>query len=635
MEGVSNRILIAGCIGFGNTGDEAIAKVVTDHLRELIPGVEITIVSGNPARTAETYGVGAVAWQDPRAIIEAVRNTDLTILGGGGLFQDYEGFDPDAVLTREHWGLSFYITPALLSAIYSKPFMLYAVGVGPLLSEHGRKYTKAAADIASRITVRDPVSKELFESLGVSPDKVTVTADPAFDLAPAADSCDLPEVREWTSSRPAIAVCLRKWNVGSLQAFCERQIRTALDDFLESEGGRLLFIPFHQDPDFTDDLAVANSMLRQLRHRQNAAVLTRPCSPATLAGIIANADLVLGMRLHSVIFSLSASVPFVALEYDPKIAAMTALAGFEEFTIPLGAIESDVLVERMQRALHGRERFRELAGKRAHDLRSGAKENAVIAAELLRVAQAVPPASLDSGSASRQSGITDYGPDARALIARLVTSQAAATESLIERLRVCGEALALPVAEMGPFAIADALVRKGKDLQTRIRELEETHTQLAADSGQEADRLRRELEDALLAADQAQKRFAEGNLRIARELQDARREMDTAQESFAMERRRTTQLSVDLQLANAARQQGDERVAELTNSVADLERQVARHESKTFGGIVKRALQAALDMVQILTPSPLRAVVRKYYLNWFYFRIYPERRTGTPQSRIN
>jgi len=613
---VSNRILIAGCIGFGNTGDEAIAKVVTGHLRELIPGVEITIVSGNPARTAEAYGVSAVGWQDPRAMIEAVRNTDLTILGGGGLFQDYEGFDPDAVLTREHWGLSFYITPALLSAIYGKPFMLYAVGVGPLLSEHGRRYTKATGDIATRITVRDPVSKDLFDSLGVSPDKVTVTADPAFDLPPDADAGDIPEVREWTSSRPAIAVCLRKWGFGSLQAFCERQIRAALDDFLESEGGRLLFIPFHQDSNFTDDMAVANRMLAQLRHRQNAAVLTRPCSPATIAGIIANADLVLGMRLHSVIFSLAASVPFVALEYDPKIAAMTALAGFEEFTIPLGAIESDLLVERMRQALHGRERFRELAGKRANDLRSGARENAVIAVELLH----------------RGSGITDYGPDARALIARLVTSQAAATESLIERLQVCCEVLAQPVAGMQPFEMADALVRKGKELQTQIREFEETHKQLA-DSRQEADRVRREFEDALLDADTAQKRFetaqkrfAEESLRTTRELQDARREADTAQESLAMERRKTAQLSLDLQFASTAKQQADAQVVAVTNSIAVLERQVDLHESKTFGSIVKRALQAALDMIQILTPSPLRAAVRKYYLNWFYYRIYPERR---------
>ena len=60
------------------------------------------------------------------------------------------------------------VTPALLSAIYGKPLMLYAVGVGPLLSEHGRQYTKVIGDLAPRITVRDAASKSLFEQFNES-----------------------------------------------------------------------------------------------------------------------------------------------------------------------------------------------------------------------------------------------------------------------------------------------------------------------------------------------------------------------------------------------------------------------------------------------------------------------------------
>lgn len=598
---MSNRILIAGYIGFGNAGDEAIAKVVTDHLRERVSGAEITIVSGNPRHTAEAYGVHAIGWRDPLAIAEAVRHTDLTILGGGGLFQDYWGFDPAAILTREHWGLSFYVTPALLSAVYAKPLMLYAVGAGPLLSEHGRKYTKVAGDIAARITVRDLVSKELFESLGVSPDKITVTADPAFDLTPAPEAADLPQVREWKSSGPAIAVCLRTWNFGADSTFCDREVARALDDVLANEGGRILFVPFQSG----DDLYVANRVFQQMRHQQNAAVLAEPSSPAMLAGIVANADLVLGMRLHSVIFSLAAQVPFVALEYDPKVGGLTALTGFQEFTLPFGGIESYVLAGRMRQALRERERFREHAGTILGDLRSRARENAVIAAELLQ-----------QGSVT-----TDYGPDARLLIGRLITAQVAATESLLDRLQASCEVLAQPVAGMRPIEMADALVSKVREIQTRIRELEETSTQLA-DSRQEADRLRR----ALLDAGTVQKRLEEENLRTAREFEEARREADKAQERFAMESRKTTQLARDLLLASTARRQADAQVAALTSSVAALERQIARHDSKILGSIVKRALQVVLDTLQILTPGPLRAAVRKYYLNWFYFRIYPERK---------
>src|SRR6185369_5759379 len=260
MVRVPNRILIAGYTGFGNAGDEAIAHVITSHLRERIPDADITILSGNPPHTAQTYGVRALPWRDPLAIADAIRHTDLVILGGGGLFQDYWGFDPAAILTREQWGLSFYLTPALLAAIYAKPLMLYAIGIGPLLSEHGRTYTKVAGDIASRITVRDHASQELFVSLGVSPDKITVTADPAFDLQPASDLPDLPAVREWQSGGPAIAVCLRTWNFGSDSTFSDREVASALDDVLLDEGGRILFVPFDGD-----DLYVSRRVFKQMR----------------------------------------------------------------------------------------------------------------------------------------------------------------------------------------------------------------------------------------------------------------------------------------------------------------------------------------------------------------------------------
>jgi chromosome segregation ATPase len=150
-----------------------------------------------------------------------------------------------------------------------------------------------------------------------------------------------------------------------------------------------------------------------------------------------------------------------------------------------------------------------------------------------------------------------------------------------------------------------------REVQTRIRELEEAPAQLA-DARQESGRLGQQLQDARLAVDTTrwhfetvQKRLEEETLRLTRELRDAQREADRAQERFA-----ATDAHVTV-----------------------LERRIAGYESKTFAGIAKRALQVALDTFQLLTPGPLRAAFRKYYLNWFYFRIYPERRADAPPAQ--
>src|SRR5664279_48603 len=141
-------ILLVGYYGFGNVGDEAILATIVAQFRDRLPDLPITVASGNPEETISTHGVGAVAWNDIAAIHRAVQATDLVVIGGGGLFHDYWGVDPDSFLTGSHWGVAYYAGPAMLATLYRKPVMLYAVGVGPLYSGHGIKFTRMIAQAA-------------------------------------------------------------------------------------------------------------------------------------------------------------------------------------------------------------------------------------------------------------------------------------------------------------------------------------------------------------------------------------------------------------------------------------------------------------------------------------------------------
>ena len=48
------KYVISGYIGFDNFGDEAIAKVLTTHLKD-INAEKITVLSSNPIKTSELY----------------------------------------------------------------------------------------------------------------------------------------------------------------------------------------------------------------------------------------------------------------------------------------------------------------------------------------------------------------------------------------------------------------------------------------------------------------------------------------------------------------------------------------------------------------------------------------------------
>src|SRR4030095_16569360 len=93
-------------------------------------------------------------------------------------------------LSDQPWGLSYYAAPAALALLHEKTLMLYAVGVGPILTEAGRAFTRAVCDAASVLTVRDDESRQELVDLGVPAERIEVTADPAFAFEGAASGAE-------------------------------------------------------------------------------------------------------------------------------------------------------------------------------------------------------------------------------------------------------------------------------------------------------------------------------------------------------------------------------------------------------------------------------------------------------------
>jgi polysaccharide pyruvyl transferase CsaB len=391
---VKNRAFITGYYGFGNTGDEAILAAMVAHLRALRPGLKITVTSAVPKQTADLHNVDAILWSDALAMLEAVRNAGVVLIGGGGIFHDYWGFNPNAFLTDNHAGISFYTAPAVLGALYQKPVMLYAVGVGPLLSEYARKFTKVASDAAQVITVRDAASKDLLESIGIPSTKISITADPAFgfehDASEPADLNDLP--------KPVIAVAVRNWNVGVSEAFWEEEVSTGLDLFLGEQEGSIVFVPFQSlTGGLEDDAAIADRIRSRIKQQDRTRVLEAAASPTHLFSVLNACDLVIGMRLHSLIFALLGSTPVIALSYDEKVNQVMERTGLADFSIDIKAVEAQKLAEAMIATLSKGDSIRQSVKPRVHELASLARTNAQEALNLLdRGAQ---PRSLDAETA--------------------------------------------------------------------------------------------------------------------------------------------------------------------------------------------------------------------------------------------
>ena len=371
---MTKRVFIAGYYGFGNTGDEAILSAMVEHLRGQRADLHLTATSATPDATAAALGIHSVLWSDAFAIMEAIRLTDLVIIGGGGLFHDYSGVDPASFLTDNHWGISFYTGPAAIAILFGKPVMLYAVGVGPIFSDHARSFTKFACDVSARITVRDAGSRMLLESLGVPADRIAVTADVAFGLPLSQDSFALDSHAE----RPRIAVALRPWHIGVDPAFWEHEVAGGLDRFLDFNPGSLVFIPFQRlggSPE--DDTLIAQRVQAAMKYKDRTALLDSNLSPQQIITVLAQCDLVIGMRLHSMILGMLAGVPVLALSYDAKVHQLMERAALEAFDLDIRSFDSGTLASRMEQALA------EKKTAKVEGLADAAKQNARIAIDIL------------------------------------------------------------------------------------------------------------------------------------------------------------------------------------------------------------------------------------------------------------
>ncbi|GAG57776.1 unnamed protein product, partial [marine sediment metagenome] len=293
------KIMISGYYGFNNTGDEAILKSMVGAFKEKIPQIKITVLSHSPLQTSQTYQVKAINRLHLIRIIRFLRNVNLFISGGGGLLQDSTG---------KGWSILYYLGLILAAKIVKVPVMIYAQGIGPINKKFNKLLIKWILNKVDLITVRDSPSKKLLNNLGVLGPSIYVNSDPAFllkkkNINHTIDS--YPYVRELINSdnRPLIGVSAREYKSNSSDL--KRIFAQAADYLIENYQAKIIFLPFK----FDEDVHISEEILSLMKNQ--ADVLKTKLEPEELLSLLSQLSLVIGVRLHSIIFSSMVNIPFI------------------------------------------------------------------------------------------------------------------------------------------------------------------------------------------------------------------------------------------------------------------------------------------------------------------------------------
>jgi len=368
-----NLIVVSGYYGFDNLGDEAILEELLGELSEIASRDQIVVLSNAPDSTTQKFGVASANRWKMGEIAPLLKRARLFISGGGGLFQD----------TSSAGSVIYYGGLICLAKAMGTKTMIYAQGLGPLHRSVSQFCTRAVFNLADAITLRDDKSIALLNSWGIQGD---LTEDPVWLLKPGRLPQSLAGQMAQLKKEHKQLIGLSLRSGGGFTRVHIEELAKTLDKTLP-EDAAVVVLPLQKqlDQPVLDNFAQDFRALGRACHQPTLEDLTLPSQWLSLIGSL---DLVVGMRLHSLIMALSSGVPVVGIAYDPKVARV--LGEFEQPNLSYTRDEESLSSEKkeewlasLNKAVKERKSYRRKAEEGASRCKKMACQNPLVIAKML------------------------------------------------------------------------------------------------------------------------------------------------------------------------------------------------------------------------------------------------------------
>jgi polysaccharide pyruvyl transferase CsaB len=352
------KLLLAGYIGCGNIGDDAMAL----GFMEASHGeFDFIVLSGNPESTYNQYKVHSVDRRDMTAVDKAIDACDALVFPGGSIFQDVTSVR----------SVAYYSQLVKKAKSKGKKVVLLGQGVGPLNRFFGKRMAASAFKAADAISVRDSASASAIKALGVNR-PVKLTADCAF-LLPKPDLSDGSGGGFKVGDMKTVGLSPRPHGKrGEVAA-------------LFGELSRLLFqanyVPVLIEMDRNED----GPLIQEISNSQGGKIpdMKKMTGPQQAQDRIARMDAVIAMRLHAGILAASVGVPPMMISYDPKVDAFARQIGLGA-AIPFQGADPKRIFDLFQRGMQDKVKNVAILEKKRDELTRLALENISLLRETVR-----------------------------------------------------------------------------------------------------------------------------------------------------------------------------------------------------------------------------------------------------------
>lgn len=371
------RVLITNAYSARNRGDAAIILGMIESMRRtsVLANAEIRVSSVDCARDAAFYPVEVVAsfqslkngfssrpnlnwiyflvvlfplsllwaagWRlarldlpvpgSLRALLRTYADSDVIVAAGGGYLYTRSAARGNVVLLINTFSFVYGV-------LLGRPVALYAQSIGPFAVCWQAWFVRRALSALRLVEVREESSRRLVDSWAL-PTAMRQAADAAFLL-----EAQVPAERIFLSGSDrelTVGMTVRRWfRDHERQRAYERTVAIFVDWLVEQRGATVVFLPqvtFTEGRD--DDRTIARRVAADTACRAHVRLVEVELAAGELKWLCGRMDVLVGTRMHSNIFALSARVPTVAIAYQPKTAGIMAELGLDEWVVPIEALD--------------------------------------------------------------------------------------------------------------------------------------------------------------------------------------------------------------------------------------------------------------------------------------------------------
>ncbi len=365
-------VIAPGMFGAGNIGDEAMLQGFATLVAGYLDRVGFWCAARNPAHLARVV---------PGFHYYRERGLDAWGMAARALAKWFLVVGDTPIM--DHMGprlLERLCAIARSARRQGKPLAFLGVGTEELRGRDSIALFRAhLADSVAMWTVRSDRDIDRLTSYGVREERICVTADLAWLVAPCQPGFAEQYLRDAgvDPHRSPLVVGVNVTRDPSPPVDIFGHIALCLDRLIETHDALVLFLANEVRPAPKFDNASSRAVMERMKLGRRAFVVPNEYwTPQQMLSFIACCDLTIGLRYHYCLFSALSRVPFFAVQRLGKVRDLCTDLGWE-YGVRIDQLTAEALFEAMSEMIVSRASLADRLAVRATELRRRALDNAM------------------------------------------------------------------------------------------------------------------------------------------------------------------------------------------------------------------------------------------------------------------